>query len=78
VNVLPIHQRLAELWTISGGRSLTTEEKAELDLCLRANALYVWKAVKLENLSLLATETRDVEWQHEVCERMEKLTHGFY
>lgn len=78
MNVLPIHQRMAELWTVSTSRALTLEEKAEMDLCLRANAQYVWKAIKLTNLSLLASETHDTEWQHEVCARMEKLAHGYH
>nr|WP_227456671.1 hypothetical protein [Geobacillus sp. C56-T3] len=29
---------------------------------------------KLKNLSLLASMTGDVEWQHELCARLEKLS----
>lgn len=70
--MMPFHQRMAELWTLRKSRCLTKEEQAELNICLEANANYVWQAIKLSNLSLLASITHDYEWQHEICARIEK------
>lgn len=66
-------QRLAELWTLSKQRSLTDQEQKEFDLCLDANASYAWKLVNLENMSLMASMTRDYDWLHEICQHIERL-----
>jgi hypothetical protein len=71
--MLPVHQRLAELWTLRRARELTREEQDEWLLCLEANANYVWTRLKLENMSLCASITHDYIWLHEICERMERL-----
>ena len=71
--MLPVHQRLAELWTIKKRRDLTREEQDELNLCLEANAGFVWDILKLQNLSLLASATGDHEWLHEICRKMETM-----
>lgn len=70
--MMPFHQRMAELWTLRKSRGLTKEEQAELNICLEANANHVWQAIKLNNLSLLASLTHDYEWQHDICARIEK------
>jgi len=71
--MIPAHQRLAELSTINQRRQLTAEELQEVAHCLTLNAWYVWERIKLETLSLLASETADVEWLHEICARIEAL-----
>ncbi|WP_281887498.1 hypothetical protein [Paenibacillus sp. YYML68] len=73
--MLTVHWRLAELWTTQQGRELTEQEKAEWSACLHYNAVYARKLSALYNLSWAAYATRDVEWQHEICERIERLEH---
>ncbi|WP_336773236.1 DUF7667 family protein [Paenibacillus sp. MMO-58] len=70
---LPIHERLAELWIIRGGRQLTGEEQADFEHCLAVNAMHIRQIANLYNLSLAASMSGDVEWQHEICQRLEKL-----
>ncbi|BCJ86433.1 DUF7667 family protein [Effusibacillus dendaii] len=68
-----VMQRLAELWTINKKRPLTEDEMKEMEQCLEANAKRAWKLATLENLSLVASMTNDMEWQHEICAEIEKL-----
>lgn len=69
----PAQQRLAELSTINKRRALTAEELTEIAHCLTVNAAYCWEMRKLEELSLLASATHDVDWQHDLCARIEQL-----
>lgn len=73
---MPIHQRLAELWLVNKRGRLTPEEMQEVSDCLAANATYVWNMVYLENTSLMASMTKDVDWQHEICRDIEELQLG--
>ncbi len=67
--MLPIHERMAELWTIRSRRELTGEEWRELTFCLDANASYVWKKVKVNNLCQLASMTNDSHWLQELGQK---------
>jgi len=69
-----VHQRMAELWAINKKRELTLDEMTEMSHCLEANMKRAWEIAKLKNMSLLASMTNDVEWQHELCAKLEKLT----
>ncbi|OXM82729.1 DUF7667 family protein [Paenibacillus rigui] len=71
--MLSVHWRLAELWTLQQKRGLTEEEASEMSACLHYNAIYARKLSRLYNLSLAASMTKDVEWQHELCKEIEKL-----
>ncbi|QWE49712.1 hypothetical protein [Paenibacillus phage SV21] len=71
--MLPIHQRLAELWTINLRRDLSQKELEEMEHCLRQNAARVWEVIKLKNLSEAAYIADDVDWQHDICAQMERL-----
>jgi len=72
--ILPVHERLAELWVIRSRRPLTEAEETDFEHCLALNASYCRQLAHLKNLSLLAAMTNDIEWQHEICSRIEKLT----
>ncbi|MCM3628467.1 hypothetical protein M3194_13960 [Paenibacillus glycanilyticus] len=74
MTILPIHERLAELWIIRGSRRLTSEEQADFEHCLAVNAMHMRQLAGLYNLSLAASIAGDVEWQHEICQRLEKLS----
>lgn len=71
--MLPIHQRLAELWTINLRRDLSQKELEEMEQCLRQNAARVWEFIKLKNLSEAAYIANDVDWQHDVCAEIDNL-----
>ncbi|UVI30542.1 DUF7667 family protein [Paenibacillus spongiae] len=73
MSLLPIHERLAELWLLRSKRPLTDAEDADFEHCLAANAMYCRQMAHLYNCSLLASMTSDTEWQHEICSRIEKL-----
>jgi hypothetical protein len=73
MNLFSVNQRIAELWTIKKAKPLTRSEEIELDLCLQAITNYMWKLNELENLSFLAYEINDMDWQHELCASIDKL-----
>lgn len=69
-----VHQRLAELWSVSKQRELTLAEMDEISHCLDANLKRAWDVAKLKNLSLVAYMVNDTDWQHSICKKLEKLT----
>ncbi|MCM3749551.1 hypothetical protein M3223_19545 [Paenibacillus pasadenensis] len=73
MGLLPIHEHLAELWTIRERRPLTSEEQADFEHCLAVNASHCRRLANLYNMSLLASMTNDTEWHHEICGKIEKL-----
>jgi hypothetical protein len=73
VTILPIHERLAELWTQRSRRTLSDAENTDLEHCLAVNALYCRELASLRNQSLLASLTADTDWQHEICRQIERL-----
>lgn len=64
--MLLIHQRLAELYTISRMRPLTPAELTEQQHCLHANAVYCWEISRLNLEEQLAEQTCDTAWQQEI------------
>ncbi|WP_010278738.1 DUF7667 family protein [Paenibacillus senegalensis] len=71
-----VGQRIAELWTYQKRRQLTDDEYMEFTHCMNANAKHWWELAYLKNLSLMASMTNDVPWQHEVCLEMDDLQQG--
>lgn len=71
VNV--VEQRIAELWMTKKRRDLSEKELDEMGQCIDWLTNDIWKQIKLENLSLLASMTNDVDWQHEICRRIDGL-----
>lgn len=69
----PIHRRLAELTIISGSRPLKVAEQLELFQCLNVNAKIVSDLDKLKQLAFLAHEMGDMDWQMDLCARIEEL-----
>ncbi|KUP26350.1 hypothetical protein [Paenibacillus sp. DMB5] len=64
--MLLIHQRLAELYTISRMRPLTPAELTEQEHCLHANSVYCWEISRLNMEGQLAARTGDALWQEEI------------
>lgn len=77
IGIHPVHRRLAELLEKSvrlcGLKYLSDAEQAEISHCLHVNAKLVRELDQLKQLSFIAYEAGDVEWQHELCERIDKL-----
>ncbi|MEK3814229.1 DUF7667 family protein [Bacillus sp. FSL K6-1284] len=73
-----VHQRLAELWSLSKQRRLTAEEMSEFRICLDANLNKCWKVAALKNQSLIAHMTKDDDWQHDVCSQLEEVYVDFH
>ncbi len=68
----PIIQRIAELRLKQKTVGLDTYGQKELDLCLDWVLNKCYTQSLLYNYSLMASETGDVEWQHEICKDIEK------
>jgi hypothetical protein len=71
--MLPVHQRMAELWTEQKKRQLTFSEMDEMIMCMDVNVTYNRKLASLYNLSLMASMTDDWDWQQEVCADIDRL-----
>lgn len=71
--MLPIHERLAELYTMSCKRPLTPAEDTELQHCLQANAKYCWDMARLNNAALLAATINDPVWLKDINTLMNEL-----
>jgi hypothetical protein len=67
----PVHQRLAELTILSAQRELTFNEDKEWRQCLQVNLSLCYEAAKIVNLSYIAYEINDVDWQHTICSKQE-------
>ena len=72
MNLMPIHERMAELRIIQKRRKLTDTEKLEMEHCLDVNADHCLRLAYLYNMSLMASMTEDQEWQHELCKEIER------
>ncbi|HET7628081.1 MAG TPA: hypothetical protein VFK44_06785 [Bacillales bacterium] len=68
-----VHQRLAELWLkASSGKEWTSEDERDFRHCMEANLKKAQKLSRLYNESLVASMANDAEWNHDICERIEK------
>lgn len=71
--IMPVHERLAELWVIKNRRPLTDAEAMDMEHCLALNASYCRQLAHLKNLSLLAAMTEDKDWQREIGRQIERM-----
>lgn len=71
-NVNPVHQRLAELTIRRKVGKLTPDEEVEFEQCLDWNVRYCWRKALLLNYSLMASMTKDINWQHDICGELDK------
>jgi methyltransferase-like protein len=71
--MLPMHQRLAELWMLQKSRVLTEDEYMEILYILEANLSNAIKYASLCNLSAIASQTDDIEWLREIIVKLDKL-----
>lgn len=64
--MLAVHQRLAELYTLSLKHPLAASEQDELQHCLHVNTVYCWEMARLHIEARLAEGTQDTGWQQEI------------
>jgi hypothetical protein len=66
-NILPVHQRMAELYTVNQMRELSIEEMDEMADCLQVNAKFCWEAAYIENIKFMdAMIYNDVNYLDEI------------
>lgn len=68
-----VAERFIELCIIERRRALTQQEVYELNEALDYLENLEWEKSKLKNLSYIASLTNDIEWQHEICAKLDKL-----
>ncbi|GGB41384.1 hypothetical protein GCM10011409_18630 [Lentibacillus populi] len=68
-----VAERFIELSILKKHRRLTLSETREFNESLKHLEKLEWQKAKLKNLSLAASMIDDVDWQHEICEKLEKL-----
>lgn len=77
IGIHPVHRRLAELTqkakTLGGYHALTQAEKLDLDHCLAVNFDLVSKLDSLKSLAFIAHNCGDMEWQQDICAKIEEL-----
>ncbi|WP_340397773.1 hypothetical protein NST50_05165 [Paenibacillus sp. FSL E2-0202] len=69
----PIHRRMAELTLKSAVRPLTLAEPVELFQCLKVNAHIITELDNLKQLAFMAHEMGDMDWQMDICVKIEAL-----
>lgn len=69
------HIKLAYVYDRYQNNTMTGQDYSDLFLLLKQNREYIHSVLKLQELSYFASETDDREWQHEICKRMDRLTH---
>lgn len=69
----PVHRRLAELTLISRSRRLTVSEQLEIFQYLEVNAKIVSELDKFKQLAFIAHEMGDMDWQMDLCAKIEAL-----
>ena len=66
-------ERFIELSVLERRRRLTKEERREKEESLKYLDKWLWEWINLKTMSVLAWETNDKEWLHEICERIDEL-----
>lgn len=67
------NKRLGELYLEGKKRTLTGEEQSEMRHCLEMNMKMMLQIENLKSLSLLATDTEDYDWLHQITAELDKL-----
>lgn len=68
-----VEKRLLDLVGILLQRPLTIEEARDLKQAHQYLVNREWKLGLLEMQSFMAYQTNDIEWQHEICRKIEAL-----
>jgi hypothetical protein len=73
----PVHRRLTELTMkanrLGGYDRLPRSEQTEFFHCLQVNAYLVQRLDGLKNLAFHAHEMGDMEWEQDICRKIDEL-----
>lgn len=69
----PVHRRLAELYLIATKRPWNQTEVQEVHHCLQVNANLVRRLDELKNLAYIAHISGDMEWEQEICAKLDEM-----
>ncbi|CAM3774851.1 DUF7667 family protein [Paenibacillus lactis] len=76
-----VHRRLAELTEkadrLGGFNKLAEAEQKEITHCLIVNAKITREVDELLQLSFIAYQANDTDWQMEICRRLDQLRPKF-
>jgi len=61
---------------IGGYSQLTVREQMELHHCLQVNAKLVRRLDELKNLAYIAHISGDMEWEQEICAKLDEMEAG--
>jgi len=77
VAIHPVHRRLAELHfkstKLGGYAYLTKAEQIELNHCMAVNADLILRLDGLKRIAFHAHLIGDMDWQQEICQKIEEL-----
>ncbi|MED5019303.1 hypothetical protein P9847_18535 [Paenibacillus chibensis] len=77
IGIHSVHRRLAELTEkaerLGGYNQLSLLEQLDITHCMKVNAKLVRRIDELKQLSFIAYEANDTEWQHELCKELDAL-----
>lgn len=77
IGISTIHRRLAELTHYclekDGQLVMTSQERDELTMLLKANQLLIRKMDEFRSLSLIAYEAGDMDWHQNICKQIDDL-----
>lgn len=77
IGIHSVHRRLAELTEkaerLGGYERLSILEQKDIAHCLKLNAQVVRRIDELKQLSFIAYQANDAEWQHELCKQLDAL-----
>lgn len=71
-----VQERFIELCVLSDDRVLNAMEYKEIKESFQVVKKRYWDMDKLRNLSYMASEKKDDDWQHEICSRIDQLERG--
>ena len=77
-DMLELHKMIAELWQKKKHGIATKNDNHDFERCMNAWSNIVWKITCLENESKIAGLTNDLDWQHEVCAKLDELKDKLY
>lgn len=73
----PVHRRLTEIHLlankIGGYHKLQPSVQMDFNHCVAVNASLVQKVDQLKELSFMAYQMNDEDWQMDICQRLEEM-----
>lgn len=82
IAIHPIHRKLAEVFFLArnanGVFEIDEVVERQLESLLRQNFRMIQRLDELKNLSQIAYENNEIEWQHDICRNIEQLEQDLF